>query len=208
MKRHTFWGLVVVLVPAVAAGAGKPEEKAKSDPPGAPVTAKLVAKTDRYPLDLGGKSAAEFRKQLQDAEATGAYPMPPKVDLVLELTNTSDKEVQIRFGGTQNVITLDLKGPGAETVAKKRIVTPKFLIAPKTESLAPGKSVSVPIASLGFGLRNMTHAAYWTAPGEYTLRASYQIATTPAPKGARESGNGFGGVTLTSAPITIKVEAK
>ncbi len=208
MFRHVFLGLVAVLLPALAAGAGKPEDKARSDPPGAPVTAKLVAKTNKYVLELRGKSAEEFRKALKDADSTGAYPAPPKVDLVLEVTNTSDKEVHLRYGGTQNVVTLDLKGKGAETVAKKRVITPKFLLAPKTETLAPGKSVIVPITSLGFGMRNMTHAAYWTAPGEYVLTASYQVTTIPAPKGAREAGNGFGAVTLTTAPVTIKVDVK
>jgi hypothetical protein len=204
MMQYALWGLLVLLAPAPE----KPSDKAKSEPPGAVVEAKLVAKKDTYPLDLGGKTAEDYRKQLKEAENGGPNPPAPKLDLVLEFTNTSDKEVQIQLGGTRNVITLDLKGPGAETIVMKNRPMPKFLIASKTVTLAPGKSESVPVASLAFGLRNLTHAAYWTAAGEYTLAASYQTALAPAPKDAKDQGNGFGAVLLTTAPIKLKVEAK
>ncbi len=59
------------------------KDEAKSDPPGAHVEAKLVAKKATYPLDLGGKSAEEFKKAIAAAAATGDYPDPPQVDLVL-----------------------------------------------------------------------------------------------------------------------------
>jgi hypothetical protein len=204
MLRCAFFGLLVLLAPAPE----KPSDKAKSEPPGAVVEAKLVAKKDTYPLDLGGKTAEEFRKLLKDAETAGPNPPAPKVDLILEFTNTSDKDVQIQLGGTRNVITLDLKGPGADTIVMKNRPMPKFLIVSKTVTLAPGKSESVPVTSLAFGLRNLTHAAYWTAAGEYTLVASYQTSLAPAPKDARDAGNGLGAVTLTTAPIKLKVEAK
>jgi hypothetical protein len=208
MLQNILWGLAVILPAALAPAPEKTKEKPKSDPPGAVVEARLVAKKDSYTLELGGKTAEEFRTQLKDAETTGAYPPAPKLELMLEFTNTSDKEVQIQVGGTRNVLTLDLKGTGAETVVMKNRATPKFILLSKTLTLAPGKSESVPINSLAFGMRNLTHAAYWTAPGEYTLSASYQTALAPAPNGARDMGNGFGAVTLTTAPITIKVEAK
>jgi hypothetical protein len=197
-------GLLVLSAPAPE----KQADKGKSDPPGAVVEAKLVAKKDTYTLDLGGKSAEDFRKQLKEAEMMGPNPPAPKVELAIEFTNTSDKEVQLRIAGTQNVIMLDLKGPGAETIVMKNRPMPRFLIASKTITLAPGKSESVPVSSLAFGLRNLTHAAYWTAPGDYTLSATYQTSMAPAPKDARDVGNGFGAVTLTTAPIKIKVEAK
>jgi hypothetical protein len=129
------------------------------------------------------------------------------VDLNLELVNTSAKAIEIRFGGTRNVLRLDLKGPGAQTVAFKRL-QPRFLIGSKTIKLAPGKSVAVPIASLAYGLRGLTHAAYWTAPGQYTLAASYDTAVRPAPPGTTPMGDGFGALTLSSAPIKIQVEGK
>ena len=167
-----------------------------------------MAKKDTYTLNLGGKTADEYRQQLKDAATGGAVPPAPKVELMLEFTNTSDKEVRIRVGGTQNVVTLALTGPGAETVEMKNRVTPKFMLASKTVTLAPGKSTSVPINSLAFGMRNLTNAAYWTSAGAYTLSASYKTSIAPAPAGTKDTGNGFGAVTLTTAPIKLKVAAK
>jgi hypothetical protein len=54
-------------------------------------------------------------------------------------------------------------------------------------------------------------------PGEYTLSASYRTTIYPAPKGAPPLGKqqanaeeimGGRAVTLTSAPVKIKVQAK
>jgi hypothetical protein len=205
MSRTMFWALALPALAATALAAPAQEEKlakGKSVPPGVAVEARLVANKATYPLDLGGLSAEEFQKKLQDTP-----PAAPQVDLTLELVNTSDKDVQIRVGGTMNIITLDLKGPGAQTIAKKGL-QPRFIIASKTVTLAPGKSAQVPITSLAYGLRGLTHAAYWTAPGEYALAASYQTALKPAPEGARDAGDGFGAVTLTSTPVKIMVKGK
>jgi hypothetical protein len=211
MRRLLFLILVVsalAATPLVASAQEEKATKAKSTPPGALVEARLIANKNTYALDRGGLSAEDYVKQVQTG-ATGGPGLPaPKVDLTLELVNTSDKEVQVRVGGTVNVITLDLKGPGAETIAFKGRLQPRFLIAPKTVTLAPGKSATVPIQSLGFGLRGLTHAAYWTAPGAYTLTASYQTTLNPAPEGAKAGADGFGAVTLSSAPTKIQVEPK
>jgi hypothetical protein len=188
--------------------AEEKKDAAKSDPPGAVVEAKLVAKKATYKLDLGGKSADEFKKALDDAATTHEYPEPPQVDLVLELVNTSDKEVQVKIGGTSNVVTLDLKGTGAVSVPIKGRITNKLVIAPKAVALAPGKSVSVPIISLAYGFKNSTDQAYWTAAGEYMLAASYKTWISPAPKDAKADADGFAAVTLTSAPVKITVEGK
>ncbi len=208
MIRNFFWSLSLAAAAAAPATAEKPKETAKSDPPGAAVEARLVSAKDTYTLDLGGLSAEDYRKQLKQAEKGGANPPIPKVELTLELVNTSDKDVQVRYGGTANVYMLDLKGDGAVSVAFGRRAQPLFVLASKTVTLAPGKSEKIKIESLAFGRRNLTNAAYWTAPGEYTLAISYQTTVNPAPKDAKDAGNGFGAVTLTSAPIKIKVVAK
>jgi hypothetical protein len=184
------------------------KDETKSDPAGALVEAKLVAKTATYPLNLGGKTAEEFKKAITAGAATGDYPEPPQVDLVLELVNTSDKEVKIKVGGTTTVIGLELKGTGAVSVPLKNRVTNKLAIAPKVVTLAAGKSASVPIASLAYGYKNATDVAYWTEAGDYTLSASYKTWISPAPKDAKDGGDGFGAVTLVSAPIKLTVEAK
>lgn len=201
------WQGLTLFALGMAAGAGWADDATKpagkTDPSGAPLEAVLKAKQQKYTLDLGGKSADEFRKQIE----SGNYPAAPKVDLVLELKNTGSEEVQVRVFGTENTIELALKGPGAVTEQLKRRITPKFVIAPKTMTLAPGKSVSVPITSLEFG-RKGSHRAWWVEAGKYTLSASYKTSVSPRPKDAPDAGGGFGAVTLTSAPITVEVEAK
>jgi hypothetical protein len=202
-------GAAVLALPAAGWGGGaKGAAKGKSDPPGAPVEAKLVAKKSAYPLDLGGKSAAEFRQALKEAEKTGRYPAAPAVDLVLELKNTSDKEVQIWTSGDPVRLMLDLKGKAAVNEALKGIAFTLEFRMPKATVVAPGKSVEIPIKQLSYGMRGASHRSYWLEPGEYTLTASYQTGVSPAPKGSTPAEGGFGKVMLTTAPIKLKVEAK
>jgi hypothetical protein len=208
MVRNWFWSLTLSALTATTSTLADEPTKARSEPAGAAVEARLSADRDSYTLDLNGLSAEDYKKQLKGSEKGGPNPPIPKVNLTLELVNTSGKEVQLRYGGTMNVYTLELKGPGAETVAFGGRAEPKFILAPKTVTLAPGQSVKVKIDSLAFGRRNLTHAAFWTAPGDYTLAISYQAMLNPAPEGAKDAGNGFGNVTLTSAPIKLKVTEK
>ncbi|HEY1858707.1 MAG TPA: hypothetical protein VGG61_00020 [Gemmataceae bacterium] len=199
-------GLVAfgLMVPVVSAQ----KDEAKSEPPGAHVEAKLTAKKTTYVLDLGGKSSEEFKKAIAAGAASGDYPEPSQVDLTLELVNTSDKDVRIRVGGTTTVINLELMGKGAVSVPLKNRATNKLAIAPKVVTIAPGKSTSVPITSLAYGFKNATDVAYWTEAGEYSLTASYKTWISPAPKDAKDAGDGFCAVTLISAPIKLTVEAK
>src|SRR5204862_5862972 len=91
MKRILLAGLVLFAGAAVA--------RAEDKKPDLPVTATLTAKTTSYKLDLGGKSADEFKQMLKDAEKSGTVPEPPKVELTLELKNNTDKDVQVWVGG-------------------------------------------------------------------------------------------------------------
>jgi hypothetical protein len=201
-------GLVLTVAAVLTLAADEPKkDEGKTDPPGVPLEAKLVARQATYTLDLGGQTPEDFRKAIQAGDDTGRYPPPPKVDLVLELRNTGDKELQVKMFGTQNAVRLDLQGTGAVSVKLKRQITPKFIIASKTITLAPGKSESVRIMSLSYGVKGSDNA-YWTEAGDYTLAASYPTAVSPAPKDAKAGPDGFAPVTVTSAPIKIKVEAK
>jgi hypothetical protein len=201
-------GLVLTVLAVLAPAADEPKkDQGKTDPPGVPLEAKLVANQATYSLDLGGQTPEDFRKAIRAGDDSGRYPPPPKVDLVLELRNTGDKDLQVKVGGTQNAVTLDLQGRGAVSVKLKKQITPKFVIASKVVTLAPGKGESVPITSLSYGVKGSDNA-YWTEAGEYTLAASYPTAVSPAPKDARAGPDGFAPVTVTSAPIRIKVEAK
>lgn len=198
--------------------AGK--EQAKSDPPGVPLEARIVVKKDTYTLDLGGKTEEEFRKERLQKEKTTDYPPAPEVDLVLELHNTGTKELKVwmtedfkdekpRAGGDHVQLALDLKGPGATKVVvngrQKAPATP----GPKAVTVAPGKVVTLPITSLSFGQLGIAayrvERAYWTRAGEYTLAATLKTAVDPAPEGAKNAGGTFGFVSLTSAPVKLKV---
>jgi hypothetical protein len=205
-------GAAAVLAACVlAAGGGadepKDKDKAKTDPPGAPVEAVLKVKKATYALDLGGKGGDEFKKLIAAGDDTGVYPPAPAVDLALELKNTGEKDIRLRVEGTQNVLDLDLQGPGAVTAALKRQITPKLIVASKTITLEPGKSYEIPITSLSFGFKG-DHRAYWTEAGKYTLAASYKTALSPVPAGGKDGGDGFAPLTVTSAPAAIAVEAK
>jgi hypothetical protein len=183
------------------------ETKDKDKPARLPVSAKLIANKATYTLDLGGMTAEQFRAALKDAETTGRYPKPPTVDLTLELTNTSDKEVQIWSSGDPVQLRLELKGEGAVSVKPRRAFTREFRV-PRAVTLAPGKTHKIDIKSLQFGFRGVAEQAYWTEAGTYSLTAHLQTGIAPPPPGSKETSEGFARVTITSEPIKIKVEAK
>jgi hypothetical protein len=220
MKSLIGKGLALATLGLVAAGAlavsegRRPAPRApkkatgKTDPKGVPLELRLVAKKAKYTLDLGGKTAKEFTKQLKEAVKSGIYPAPTAVDLKLELRNNGKKDLQVHVEGDGNLIVLNLRGKGAVSVRPRRVLTQEFRV-PKTITIAAGKSYSFPaIKSLIYGFRGVSEQAYWTKAGTYTLTASYQTAVSPAPKGAKDAGNGFGRVLVTSAPLKVKVVAK
>jgi hypothetical protein len=197
MKRILMTGLAMAIGVA-ATTAGEPE---------LPVTATLVAKQTTYPLDLGGMTAEAFKKAALDAVKAGkAPPAPPAVDLVLELKNTSKNEVKVWVSGNAVQLDLDLKGPGALSV-KPPLVFTAVIAPPKAITLAPGKTHTIPVKSLKYGKSGMSDWAYWTKAGEYTLAATYKTGINPPPKGSTKRG-GFDIVTLTAAPLKLKVEEK
>ncbi len=197
--------LILALTPAVQADDKKADETKPAD---LPLKAKLVVKKDTYKLDLDGKSGDDFRKILKDAEKAGKVPLAPNVDMVLELTNTSDQEVKFWVEGDATEVQLDLKGPekGAVAVMAQKQFTTEFR-TPKVITLAAGKTHSIPITSLHYGFRGLAKAAYWTEPGDYTLTVGYRTAISPAPKGSKEAEKGFGFAVTTSDPVKLKIEA-
>jgi hypothetical protein len=192
--------MVVLLTASYSAQADEPK------PADLPLKAKLVFKKDTYKLDLDGKSGEEFRKILKDAEKSGKAPATPAVDMVLEITNTSDQEVKFWVEGDANEVQLDLKGPNAVTIAPLKAFTSDFR-TPKVITLAAGKTHSIPISSLTHGFRGASKYTYWTEPGEYTVIASYKTAISPAPKGSKEADKGFGLAVIAAEPVKVKVEA-
>jgi hypothetical protein len=201
MVTLTSNALKLKIVKDKAAGA-----RGKTDPPGVSLEARLVAKKATYTLDLGGKTAEEFRKLVK----TGRYLAAPQVDLVLEFRNTGGKEIKFLVGGTNPDIPLllELRGAGAVNVTLPAVGKAMASRPPEQVALGPGKSYTVVVQSLMTKcVGREGSASYWTGPGEYELTATYQTAVSPVPKGAKESrwSRGFGMVTVTSSPVKLKV---
>jgi hypothetical protein len=167
-----------------------------------PVVLKIVTKSDKYKLDLGGKTADEYKKELEDAAKKSAAgellrpPAPPKVDFVLEIKNTGKEAVTIFVGGDPNVYTFELTGgAGTVTMGSGLAFTADFRL-PKEVTLAAGKTYEIGIKQLSDGSRGASRFVYWTGPGEYKLTASYTLADKDGGKGA----------VLKSEPVKITVE--
>ena len=196
--------LVFALI--VAARAEEKKPMGSVTPAGAPLELTLTGVAE-YTLDLGGKTGEEYARSIADAKDKGGrMPAPPKVDLKLVVKNTGDKAITIYKTGDSVVLDLELKGKGAVNVAPNSAFTTEFRL-PQPVELAAGKSVEFTVTALSSGFRGASKFAYWTAPGEYELVASWKTGVSPAPKGSEES-EGFGTVTVTGAPFKIAVASK
>jgi hypothetical protein len=177
---------------------------AEDKKPTSPVALTIVAKTDKYKFDAGGKTPAEFKKELeaiaeqQKGGKLAKPPKPPAVDLVLVLTNTSKEEVTIYVGGDTNAYTFELTGgDGSIALGSALAFTADFKL-PKAVTIAPGKAHEIAVKQLSDGLRGMARNVYWTGPGEYKLSAKYTLATKDGQKGTE----------LKSEPVKITVTEK
>jgi hypothetical protein len=202
---HRTLSLALATVALVVRPVAADESKPKADEP--PIKAKLVAKKATYTLDLGGKSADDYVKEIKEGEKTGKVPSAPTVELELELTNTSGKDVQFYATGDPVTLSLELKGPSAVAVKPRLGFTADFRL-PKAMTLAAGKTHTIKITSLRHGFRGTAESAYWAAPGEYTITARFNTSINPPPTGTKPDEKGFGKVTLASEPVKVKVEKK
>jgi RNA polymerase sigma factor (sigma-70 family) len=201
------------------------DRKGKIDPPGVPLEARLVAKKNTCTLNLADKTPAEFRKLLKDFDddpkksRDKSVPKTPQVNIELELRNTSDQE--IRFLNAHDLhgyhrgqrLLLELNGPGAVTIRAWPIpqAAPFWL---EQVALAPGKTFTRQISDLylhtttyGEAPGKMDRAAYWTEPGEYTLTATLDTQVALTPEEASQPAAKWSKVTITTAPLKLKVEA-
>jgi hypothetical protein len=88
---------------------------------------------------------------------------------VLELRNTSDRELVLDFG--TSVPQLDLKGPG---VARYSVHAMSCIPAPPLP-LKPGEAHKIPIRQFSHFSGKATTYTYWTRPGEYALTATIAV---------------------------------
>jgi|SRR5262245_15475762 len=148
---------------------------------------KLVANKDTYPWPYAqgpkefDSAMQEFMQKKKKGEEV-QFPAPPAVDFVLRITNTGKDKAVIHVGGDANVYTLELKGPGVVTVEPLVAFTTELRMA-KEVTLEPGKSHEIPVKRLADGFRGGSRYVYPTASGEYTLKATYQLATADGGKG-------------------------
>ena len=200
---------VVSLAVALAAAGSLPADDKVPDPPKAdpkdtPLELTVTGKTTRYTLDTGGLSGADYKKKVSNTD--GPPASAPAVDLTVEVKNTSDKPVRVWVSGDPVVLTLELRGRGAVNVQPLIAFTQEFR-APQDVEIAAGKSHAFPVKSLVSGFRSASVYSYWTEPGEYELVATLKTGMQPAPKGAQDF-DGYGVVTIRSAPLKLTVEAK
>jgi hypothetical protein len=181
------------------------EEKGKTDPPGLPLEARLVLKTDTYKLDPKQQGKA-FRDSLPKLDKQGPGrlnvrpPEPPTVDITFELKNTGTKDISVVIGGDMCSLDLKLEGRGAVTAPYQMMMTMEYRMGKKV-TIEPGKSLTIPIKRLTHGMRGVSSASYWTEPGDYTLSASYR---TPVEGLDLKPDQG---ATIFGPPVKIKVVA-
>lgn len=199
--------LAVLLGLAMTATAADKPEPGKAIPETTPLELTIKGDTTKYALELGGKTADEFKKLLEEGKAGKVrMPKPPEVKLTLVVKNTSDKDIKVWHKGDPVVLDLELKGKGAVSVAPLLAFTADFRL-PQAIDLPAGKTLEIPLGGLVSGFRGASMYHYWTEPGEYELIARWKTGVAPAPKGAMDN-DGFGVVTVASKAFKITVEAK
>lgn len=155
------------------------------------IEARLIVAKTAYPLGLGGDTAEQFRKKLDDLtaakEAISKYPPRPAIDAHFELKNVcKDANLNNISFDVEAPLKITLEGKGAANVSVPGPVTGP---APKNEFVQQGKTVKVPLwwqkendpnssklrsywtepgQKAGAFLRS-----YWTEPGKYQFRARY-----------------------------------
>ena len=135
--------------------------------------------------ETGTYKRGRYNKRIPDLEATVkigkqtyAVDQTDGLDLKLVVTNVSMSEPREFRSVDSTLCQLDLTlaGPGArsdEIVNRTRQST--RVLHGQAIRLEPGKSYTVPVASLKYGDEYLLHQWRWTKPGEYTLTAAYVI---------------------------------
>ena len=174
--RHFVFAILPLLALVPAVRAAEPA-----------VSAKLIANKAVYDWPVG-QTPAEFAASLKEAQARigdgkpAVVPKPLLVDFTLEFRNETTETIEIGVLGDVNTLALELDGPGVITLAPPKATTLELRL-PKMVKIAPGKTHAMLIGQLSDGFRANSRDLYFTAPGEYTLKATYQLADAAGNKG-------------------------
>lgn len=195
----------VFLAVSLVSADDKKDDGPKAEPKSTPLEVKITGKTTTYTLTK--EAAAEYAKAEETVKKGGTnLPEAPKLDLAIELRNTSDKAVRVWTGGDPRILVVKVRGKGAVNLEPRLAYTDEFMMPIATE-IAAGKSISVPLKSLRSGYRGISPFACWTAAGDYELVVELKTGVSPKPEGSGETVDGaFGSVLLTSAPFAVTVE--
>lgn len=163
----------------------KEKNGVQKNPADAPLKLRLIAKKTAHKLDLDGKSEKEYREMLEKRAAQGNLPAPPAIDIVVELTNTSDKDVKVWIGAEgRSTPELILTGPGAVN-HHQRTQNDNKLVPVRTIVIAPGKTHEFVYKNLQYGFEGRSQVSYWTKSGDYELAAKFGAIYNPPPKGVK-----------------------
>lgn len=140
----------------------------------APIAARLIVKKAKYvlPKEQHGKA---FRNQIAEETDTDNLPPPQKVNLVLELKNTSQEDVMIWPRGAITYPDLIVEGPGVVQPENLTTISGESSGTSVQPTIAPGETHRITITSLN--PNGGTTWFYWCEPGEYTIKASYKVHT-------------------------------
>jgi len=161
----------------------------------APTNDKHVETIVTFAFEPAAASIKAYRSDLQQAAFKGQLPAPPEVNLVLEIHNSTDHPIRLRFDDPNAELRLTLSGNGALRVNGARGADPFAGLS--VVRLAAGATFYLPIERLIGGSRQQPVFLYWTAPGQYRLRAVLRIPT--------ESSDGKKLTTISGLAVPIRV---
>jgi hypothetical protein len=211
--------LEIRILEDVLARCVKGPADAQSEPPDVPLQAELIARQDRFVVNLDKLTPEEFSNKLTrslpdpDSKSRArkrviacpdiAFPSKPRIDLEFRVRNTGKQP--ITFFPDLDPTTF-LAGAGALNISW----TCQTLIGGgldglpvKPVTLGPGEKYSVRVTDLtlfGFGSQCL-----WILPGEYSVYASCRMSVSPAPKRVKAESDGSGWITLRTPALKVKV---
>jgi hypothetical protein len=144
-----------------------------------------------FQLQADGQSSKTFRSKLIEAASKGQHAEPPEVDLMLEIRNSTNHPIRLRFDDPRAELRFALSGPGVLRIDAP-INTDPFA-GLRILDIASGSSRALPIRRLIGGSRSQPVYWYWTEPGNYRLRPVLRV---PIESDGKTTLTAIGGPTV------------